>query len=233
VKISRISAAAAAAALAAVMGALPASAASAAPGGGHAPAPQAPAAGSTGRSLLDQCSAAFFEGDNLLGPAVLPLLGPVGAELFGYRRTGGLSPAHFLAAYYDQGAGSWIYPPDNGYVIGPGGQPEMTQVTLRRGQDVDRYGSEFGAFLAPAGAPYPTRSIPPQNLDSTPAASCNYHDYAVVKPFRVDAGPVAPWFAQRGGGLQYQLDAGLVPGPQGQQFNVMWLVSNGYLGRLP
>src|SRR6185312_14650352 len=107
----------------------------------------------------------------------------------------------------------------------------MWQQTLVPGQDIDRYGSEYGSFLAPEFSPYFSRAIPPSNLDSTPPAGCNYHDYRVLKPFAVDAGPVAPWFAQPGLGLQYQLDAALIPGaPAG--INVMWLVNNGYLQRI-
>lgn len=184
---------------------------------------------------LDECSAAFFDGDPRLGPAGLPVLGIVGVELIGYRRTGGLSPATFLAQYYNPtangGAGGWIYPPDNGYVIGANGQPVEWQEGLRVGQQIDRYGSEYGSFLAPAGSLYAERSIPPQSLDGNPPATCNYHDYRVLKDFTVDAGPVAPWFAQPGYGLQYQLNASLIPGAPAT-VNVMWLVNNGYLARV-
>ena len=197
--------------------------------------PPAPTAATVMHGVLDECSAAYFDGDARLGPAQLPFFGPVGFELLGYRRTGALTPQQFLAKYYNPtangGAGGWIYPPDNGYVIGPHGQPIEWAQTLAAGQQIDRYGSEFGSFLAPARSPYSSRSIPPQNLDGTPAAGCNYHDYKVLKPFRVDAGPVAPWFAQPGFGLQYQLDAALVPGGP-TTVNVLWLVNNGYLARV-
>lgn len=176
-----------------------------------------------------ECSATFFEGDPRLGPEELPTRGPVGNELFLYQRTGGLSEQAFLSAY-NTGT-SWIYPPSYGYVIGPDGRPVEWHQTLVPGQDIDRFGSEYGSFLAPEGLPYANRSIPPQSLDGNPAAGCNYHDYRVLKPFTVDAGPIAPWFAQPGYGLQYQLDATLVPGSP-TVLNVMWLVANGYLQRL-
>jgi hypothetical protein len=183
----------------------------------------------------DSCSSDFFAGDPRLGPKKLPERGAVGAELFGYHRTGGLRASEFLATYYNPaangGSGGWTYPPDNGYVIAPDGQPLEFQLTLPPGSDMDRFGSEYGSFLATAGLPYAARSIPPQSLDSNPAASCNYHDYQVLKPFTVDAGPIAPWFAQPGGGLQYQLDSTLVPGSP-SRLNVMWLVANGYLERI-
>ncbi|MEZ0112090.1 hypothetical protein ABH920_006109 [Catenulispora sp. EB89] len=186
-------------------------------------------------NLAESCSSDFFDGDPRLGPNTLPVWGPVGFELIGYRRTGNLPASQFLATYYNPaangGSGGWNYPPDNGYVIAPNGQPLEFQLTVSPGTDMDRFGSEYGSFLAPAGLPYAARSIPPQSLDSNPAATCNYHDYQVLKPFTVDAGPIAAWFAQPGGGLQYQLDSKLVPGAP-TQLNVMWLVNNGYLGRI-
>ncbi|QMU76410.1 TNT domain-containing protein [Streptacidiphilus sp. PB12-B1b] len=201
------------------------------------PAATAAAAAAPGSAAtaLDACSAAFFDGDSRLGPQQLPVFGPVGAELFGYHRSGDLTDAQLLAQYYSPtangGAPGWIYPPDNGYVIAGDGKPIETTQTLRPGQDIDRYGSEYGSFLAPAGLSYGARSIPPSSLDGTPAAGCNYHDYRVVKAFTVDAGPIAPWFGQPGHGWQYQLDGSLVPGAPAQ-LNVMWLVGNGYLDRV-
>lgn len=222
--------------------AVPASAAASAGGGTTATAGTATAGTSASgaaiaaaASLTDSCSSDYFDSDPRLGPNTLPDVGPVGTELVGYRRTGGLSPSEFLATYYNPagngGSGGWIYPPSNGYVILPGGQPLEFHLTLPAGLDMDRFGSEYGSFLAPEGLPYAMRAIPPQSLDSNPAASCNYHDYRVLKPFTVDAGPIAAWFAQPGGGLQYQLDSTLLPGAP-SQLNVMWLVNNGYLARI-
>jgi hypothetical protein len=168
--------------VAAVMlpGSAPALAGTAAPARTAAPAshggPAAPL------SARDDCSAAYYDGNSLLGPAKLPASGPVGL--------------------------------------------------LYKGQDIDRYGSVYGSFLAPAGLPYSARSIPPSNLDGTPPALCNYTDYQVSKSFRVDAGPIAPWFGQPGGGIQFQLDGSLVTGAPAQ-LNVMWMVAHGYLTALP
>ena len=179
-----------------------------------------------------ECSAAYYDADARLGPQQLPQIGRVGQELLGYHRSGYLTDAQLLADYYsptaNNGSPGWIYPPDNGYVIAPDGKPVETTQTLATGTDIDRYGSEYGSFLAPEGLPYSARSIPPSSLDSNPAATCNYHDYRVQKPFKVDAGPIAPWFGQPGYGWQYQLDGTLVPGAPAQ-LNVMWLVGNGYL----
>lgn len=197
-----------------------------------APATASAAVSARTPNPAESCSATFFHDDPRLGPHHLPELGPVGAELLGYRRTGGLSASEFLATYYNPaangGSGGWIYPPDSGYVIGPDGNPIEFHLTMVPGSEMDRFGSQYGSFLAPAGLPYAERSIPPQSLDSNPAETCNYHDYKVLKSFAVDAGPIAPWFAQPGGGLQYQLDGSLVPGAPAA-LNVLWLVNNGYL----
>lgn len=181
---------------------------------------------------LTECSAALYAGDQRLGPAELPVVGKVGVQLLGYSRTGYEPVETFLDTYYDSSAGSWRYPPADGYVLQLDGQPVKWTQTLPYGLRIDRYGSEFGGFLAPAGLPYTMRSIPPSNLVGVPAASCNYHLYQVLRPFDVRTGPIAAWFSQLGGGLQYQLDGQLVPGAP-TRLNVMWLVDNGYLGRVP
>ena len=190
-------------------------------GGAHVA--RAPAAATHG------CSARFFAGTKLLGPAALATTGTVGDELAGYRRTGSLTPRAFLARYHD--ASGWVYPPHGGYVAGPGGEVEEARLDLYPGQDVDRYGSEYGTFLAPAGLPYAARSIPPQNLDGEPAAGCNYHEYRVERELAVEAGPIAPWFAQPGGGIQLQIVATLIQDAPSTA-NVAWLVANGYLRRI-
>jgi len=186
-------------------------------------------------SPTTECSAAYFHDDRRLGPAVLPKLGAVGVQLIGYRRTGGLPPQRFLDTYYDPsangGQGGWRYPPADGYVIGPDGRPLVKPSTLVVGQRIDRYGSEFGQFLAPLGSPYASRSIPPQSLVSSPAEYCNYRAYRVLKPFTVDSGPIAPWFAQPGRGWQYQLKTAHIPGAP-SPLNVKWLLDNGYLQRV-
>lgn len=178
-----------------------------------------------------ECSAALYDDDRRLGPERLPITGPVGVQLRHYHRTGHRPVPTFLDVFYDEDAGSWRYPPNDGYVTGSDGQPVRWEETLDRGERIDRYGSEYGAFLAPRGIPYPTRSIPPSNLVGAPAAGCNYHLYEVLRPFDVQAGPIAPWFFQPGGGLQYQLDGSLVPGAP-SNLSVLWLVDSGYLERV-
>lgn len=180
---------------------------------------------------LTTCSAELYAGDQRLGPARLPSFGPVGLQLLGYSRTGYRPVDDFLDTYYDADAGGWRYPSADGYVLDDYGDPVNWTQTLPRGQRIDRYGSEFGGFLAPVGLPYTMRSIPPSNLVGTPAAGCNYHVYEVLRPFDVTSGPIAAWFYQLGGGLQYQLSGSLVPGAP-TRLNVLWLVDNGYLERV-
>jgi hypothetical protein len=181
----------------------------------------APAAVRTG------CSADYLDSDYRLGPAITPSLGAVALELAGYRRLDGMTPQRFIDRYWDPSAGSWKYPPDNGFLLADG-KPVEFRMTLEPGDPLDRYGSLYGGFLAPAGTPYSARSIPPSNLDDSPGFTCSYHAYLVLRAFRVEAGPVAPAFGQPGLGLQYQLLSSLLPGDPATA-NVLWLVDHGYL----
>jgi Tuberculosis necrotizing toxin len=195
-------------------------------------AADAPAPAKPSHPSLVGCSAGSSTGDARLGPEHLPVLGPVGIELWGYQRTGGLSAAQFLQTWYDSDESAWRYPPVDGFRLDAAGEPMKQHLTLPVGWLTDRYGSESGALLAPAGAPYAARSIPPTYLnDATDPASCNYHAYRVRRPLTVDAGLVAGWFSQPGGGLQYQLESALVPGAP-NPLDVRWLIDNGYLTRL-
>jgi hypothetical protein len=178
-----------------------------------------------------ECSEELYHGDRRLGPERLPVAGAVGEQLVGYDRTGGMPEEEFLDTYYDEEARSWRYPPADGYELDGEGNPIKWKETLDEGERIDRYGSERGGFLAPEGSPYTTRSIPPENLVGTPAANCNYHVYLVIRDFAVDTGPIAPWFAQSGLGMQYQLRGEYVPNAPAR-LNVVWLLDNGYLERL-
>lgn len=54
-----------------------------------------------------------------------------------------------------------------------------------------------GIYFADVGASFPQRALPPETLD-TP-----YHHHEVLKPFEVEAGPIAPWSGVPGDGTQY------------------------------
>ncbi|GGM20055.1 TNT domain-containing protein [Micromonospora yangpuensis] len=171
----------------------------------------------------------YYDGNPLFGPAELPTAVPVGPLLTGYRRFGGLTENEWAAAYLTDDRTALRYPPSNGFALGPDGVPIKARQTLLPGYRLDRFGSPGGAFLSPLGTPYSSRALPPLNLN-TPAAAplANYHTYCVVKPFPVDSGPIAPWFAQPGMGTQFQLNPAYLP-QAGATLNVTWLLTNGYL----
>ncbi|WP_329061993.1 TNT domain-containing protein [Streptomyces sp. NBC_01429] len=174
-----------------------------------------------------------FRDDARLGPEHLPnrWQAPVGPLLKGYHRTGHLSPAAFLKKYWEGPAdsGSWKYPPNDGFAD-VNGVPDKNATELRAGERLDRFGSEFGSYLAPAGDAYAKRALPPQNLNTRDEAfPCDYHVYKVVKPFSVWQGGIAPWFEQPGRGQQIKLDpVFLDPGP-GERLSVKWLLDHDYL----
>jgi hypothetical protein len=178
------------------------------------------------------CSTADYRNDARLGPKRLPDAGPLGIVLAGYHRLGGMTPKAYLRTYYDAANKTWRYPPQGGYQITPDGQPVKMQLSLFAGQRLDRFGSEFGGYLSPEGTPYGARAIPPQSLDTqTNPASCNYSRYKVLQTIPVYSGPIASGLGQPGFGLQYVLDATIFPGSPAN-FNVGYLVANGYLERV-
>ena len=88
--------------------------------------------------------------------------------------------------------GSPIWPPNRGFDGNP------TKVTLEHGTLNDRYGYDGGTFVSPKGIPYTERSLP-IGTDQKP-----YTVFEVVKPVEVQAGKIAPWFGEKGGGIQYE-----------------------------
>ncbi|MCT2593242.1 TNT domain-containing protein [Streptomyces sp. N2-109] len=181
-----------------------------------------------------------FERDARLGPRHLasPWQRPYASLLAGYERTGKLSSEAFLEKYW-QGApetGSWKYPPNDGFGT-VNGSLDKWAARLEKGEKLDRFGSEYGRFLAPEGAAYGERALPPQSLNTRePAFPCDYHVYRVSRPLTVWQGSIAPWFEQDGGGQQILLDPALLPPSDrpaaGERLNVKWLVAHGYLARV-
>ncbi|CAK7212123.1 hypothetical protein SCUCBS95973_001335 [Sporothrix curviconia] len=162
-------------------------------------------------------------GDPRLGPVVLPSHPPADGIVEIYDRFGGLCPGQFLATYYDPSAGTWKYPPYDGFQLDTAGQPIAAAMTLPVGLLVDRFGSEYGSYASPAAAPFMQRALPPSSLDTpagNPVYPYNYHLYRVTEAFEVMAGPIAPWFGQPGQGVQYMLSN-----------NVLSLISGGFLER--
>ena len=179
------------------------------------------------------CSTAAYHHNPLLGPKRLPNAGPVARLLRGWKRLAGFSPRGYLRLFYDATAKSWRYPPQGGYALTPLGVPVVGPFTLVEGQLVDRFGSEGGTYLSPAGTPYSARGIPPESLDPFPGgAPCNYYRYRVLKPFAVNSGPIAPALGQPGFGVQYVLSNVLFQGVT-ERVNVTYLLTNGYVERVP
>ncbi|MER7463133.1 TNT domain-containing protein [Streptomyces sp. NPDC097981] len=223
----RIRAALAAVGVTAALAAAPAAQAAPADSAASAPAAvAAPPAPCTGD----------FKGDKRLGPQYLPRKSqpPVRPLLTGYHRTGKLSSDAFLKKYWEGPAdtGSWKYPPNDGFAE-VNGTVDKAPELLAEGERLDRFGSEYGSYLAPAGDAYAKRALPPQNLNTRDAAfPCDYHLYKVTKSFVVWAGSIAPWFEQPGGGRQIKLDPAFLDPGTGQRLNVLWLIDNGYLARV-
>ena len=96
-----------------------------------------------------------------------------------------------LSNYYNPD-GSPIWPPNRGFDGNP------IKVTLEPGTLIDRYGYDGGTFVSPKGIPYTERSLP-IGTDQKP-----YTVFEVVKPVEVQAGKIAPWFGEKGGGIQYE-----------------------------
>ncbi|MFE4455334.1 TNT domain-containing protein [Streptomyces sp. NPDC056796] len=98
------------------------------------------------------------------------------------------------------------YPPHDGFAEADGGTGREP-AELHTGQRLDRFGSEYGTYLAPAGDTCTERPLPPQSLNTADTeAPCDHRVYKVAKPFRVWQGSTAPWFGQAGGGRRIRLD---------------------------
>ncbi|OJJ42100.1 hypothetical protein ASPZODRAFT_20787 [Penicilliopsis zonata CBS 506.65] len=167
--------------------------------------------------------ASYICGDRRLGPVSTPSDFPLSTELQTYARFGNLCPYEFLSKW-TAADGNYSQPPENGFVLSttPAGKPILGNTTLPVGQKLDRFGSEFGTFMSPLGAPYIERSLPPQNLDTSDGRyPYNYHVYQITKAIPVQIGPIAPWYEQPGMGTQFVMPS-----------RVIDLVNNGYLRRL-
>jgi hypothetical protein len=154
-------------------------------------------------------------------PTGLPLSGIAGTDST-YHRFGGLCPGEFLASWTSP-EGTFAYPPFAGYQLDTSGEPTISNLTLPVGTFLDRFGSEYGSYMSPAGTPYAQRSLPPTNLDAEPGSKYpyNYRVYMVSRSLHVEGGLIAGWFEQQGFGVQ-----SLVPMSVGR------LVENGYLTRI-
>lgn len=93
--------------------------------------------------------------------------------------------------FYDSD-GNPIYPPKCGF------EGSFEVVTLKPGCLVDRFGSNYGSFVAPFGTPFEQRALLPESYSKP------YHTYKVLEPVEVLRGKSAPWFNDPGLGTQYK-----------------------------
>lgn len=87
------------------------------------------------------------------------------------------------------------YPPNDGF------SGTVQNVTLEAGTMLQRIGSLYGSYVAPAGTPYQMLSLPYDKLGQT----VTY--LQVQQPIQALGGTVAPWFGQIGCGTQYLLNS--------------------------
>jgi hypothetical protein len=139
-------------------------------------------------------------------------------------RFGGLPENEFLDRWTKpDGSWDWGKVPEGGFVpkdVGGVAVPDKAVTELAPGTQIDRFGYPGGQFLSPDATAFD---------DLHPF---NYYRYEVLKPFKVEAGEIAPAFEQPGGGIQFVLDGTHIPGAPAR-VDVQWLIDNGYLKELP
>lgn len=111
----------------------------------RAPYPAGASCDCNGEKIVDggRNSSAYICRDGRLGPKILPKRLPLGTVISNYDRFGGLGPEEFLEKWTDEN-GTYVYPPQNGFVLDDQGKPISSNVTLPKGTLVDRFGSEYG-----------------------------------------------------------------------------------------
>ncbi|OBA59475.1 hypothetical protein A5647_17685 [Mycobacterium sp. 1100029.7] len=204
---------------------------------------QNPAGAAAGevQNMLNSPSAAYYLGGKASDAAVsLPamLFGPEGAfvraglpaevvteggaplsVVRGWHPTGGMGWEDFASQFGTPQARS--YPLNDGFP--PGHLPQAAQ--LPQGAIIDRFGSEYGRYLAPDGTLFADRALAPESVGG------QYNRYMVTgKPlppgWQIVEGPVQPYYGQTPSpsSLQY-----MIVGPDGVRVSVKELVDRGIL----
>ena len=101
----------------------------------------------TGANDTGKVGASYICRDPRLGPKRLPRRFPLLSFVSDYDRFGGETPGVFLSKWTNPD-GSYKYPPQNGFQLTVTGQPILGNMTLLPGTKVDRFGSEYGMFIA-------------------------------------------------------------------------------------
>jgi uncharacterized protein YukE len=202
--------------------------------------PMAPAIGEV-KNALDSPSPAYYLGGKASDAAfALPglLFGGEGAAveagLPAEIVTEGGAPLAVVRGWHPTGGMTWDdfasqfgtpqsrnYPLNDGFP--PGFVPQPAQ--LPEGAIIDRFGSEYGRYLAPDGTSFADRALAPESVGG------DYNRYLVTgKPlppgWQVVEGPVQPFYGQTPspGSLQY-----MILGPDGVKVTVKELVDRGIL----
>jgi Tuberculosis necrotizing toxin len=181
-------------------------------------------AGERGADAAFTAPSLMFGGEGAAVRAGLPaeLVTEGGAPLSvmrGWDPTAGMPWADFDAQYGTAGARHW--PPNDGFPSGYDPQPAH----LPTGSIIDRFGSEYGRYLAPDGTPFADRALTPESVGG------DYNRYMVTGKalppgWQIVEGPIEPWFGQTPspGSLQY-----MITGPDGVKVSVKELVDRGIL----
>jgi uncharacterized protein YukE len=141
------------------------------------------------------------------------------AAVRGWDPTGGMPWEDFASRFGTPE--SRIWPGNDGFP--PGYAPQPAQ--LPEGAIIDRFGSEYGRYLAPDGTPFADRALAPESVGG------DYNRYMITgKPLPPDwqivEGPVEPWYGQTPspGTLQY-----MIVGLDGVRVSVKELLDRGIL----
>ncbi len=141
------------------------------------------------------------------------------AVVRGWQPTGGMPWDDFASQFGTPASRTW--PANDGFPQGFVPQPAQ----LPEGAIIDRFGSEYGRYLAPDGTAFADRALAPESVGG------DYNRYMVTgKPlppgWQLVEGPVQPWYGQTPspGALQY-----MILGPDGVRVSVRELVDRGIL----
>jgi uncharacterized protein YukE len=141
------------------------------------------------------------------------------AVVRGWEPTGGMHWDDFATQFGAPASRTW--PANDGFP--PGFVPQPAH--LPEGAIIDRFGSEYGRYLAPDGTAFADRALAPESVGG------DYNRYMVTgKPlppgWQLVEGPVQPWYGQTPspGALQY-----MIMGPDGVKVSVRELVDRGIL----
>ena len=99
--------------------------------------------------------------------------------------------------YFNQATGAVNWPICDGFV-----ENTITQVTIKKGTILSRFGSPSGEFLGASNDSFEARSLAPFS-DYRINKDIELHYYKATEDFEMTAGKIAPWFDFRGGGTQY------------------------------